>query len=119
MRVALQGYRIWYLDALRMQHWMEPRRLTHAYRESLLNGVTRPREVMGTYYRMLRYAELSGIKKKLFVAWQFIKHFSGSKSMQKFTQDYCFFASAQSRYSNDYNRIVKEFYDFLQKNKYA
>ena len=118
MRVALQGYRIWYLDTLTMQHWMEPRRLTNAYREAMLQGVQKPAEVMATYFRMLHYQALSGLQKTLFIAWQFIKRYTGSTKHQKFSNDYCFFASSKSLYANDYNRVVKQFHDFIQSNKY-
>lgn len=118
MRVALQGYRIWYLDALRMQHWMEPRRLTHAYRESLLNGVTRPAEVMLAYFRLQRFIRLSGIKKKIFNLWQLLKQHFGNETHRRFSQDYCYYATGNFLYANEYNKVVKEYFEFTQKDDF-
>ena len=118
MRVALQGYRIWYLEALRMQHWMEPRRLTHAYRETMLQGVAGPADVMAVYFRAQHLQQMTGLRKAAYTLLHLGKwcwyRLTRNHMLLPFSIDYVYFATGWPALSNPLNSRVMAYLQYLK-----
>jgi glycosyltransferase involved in cell wall biosynthesis len=67
-RLLFMGYTLFYDDSLVLKHYMPPDRLTIAYRERLIQGISESNKILGKYIELIHLYKLSSLTRfKIFI----------------------------------------------------
>jgi glycosyltransferase involved in cell wall biosynthesis len=122
MRVILQGYRLVFLEQLKLWHCISPNRLTLQYRDALIRGNQHPVEVMGSYFRLLGFLKKNRALKVItgvyhYIKWWVYKVKKSKPDEIKFSRDYLYYLLGGNQFETEDNVIIKKYWQYAVSKK--